>query len=125
MAKKNKKILIVEDDKLLLEVLKKRFIEEKFRVLEAINGEDGLKKAIDNRPDIILLDIIMPVMDGMTMLEKLREDEWGKNVEVIILTNLSDVSRVQESLSKGVYDYLVKSDWRLDDLIKRVKNKVK
>lgn len=125
MGKANKKILIVEDDKLLLEVLKKRFIEEKFRVLEAINGEDGLKKAIDNRPDIILLDIIMPVMDGMTMLEKLREDEWGKNVEVIILTNLSDVSKVQESLSRGVYDYLVKSDWRLDDLIKRVKNKVK
>lgn len=122
---KKKKILIVEDERSLLDILTRRFIDEKFEVVEALNGKEGLKVALKERPDLIILDIIMPVMDGMTMLKKLREDKWGKEVEVVILTNLSDVARVQESLSKGVYDYLVKSDWRLEDLVKKVKDKMK
>lgn len=123
MAKK-KKILIIEDEKTLLEVLAKKFLDEKFDVIKAVNGKEGLKIALRERPDLILLDIIMPVMDGMTMLRKLREDSWGKEVEVVILTNLSDVAKVQESLLRGVYDYLVKSDWRLEDVAKIVKSKL-
>ena len=66
----------------------------------------------------------MPVMDGMTMLEKLREDEWGKNVEVILLTSLSDAKQVANALEKGVTDYLIKSDMDLKDVVAKVKNKL-
>lgn len=121
---KKKKILIIEDEQTLLEVLTKKFLDEKYDVITALNGKEGLKTALKMHPDLILLDIIMPVMDGMTMLRKLREDKWGKEAEVVILTNLSDVAKVQESLSRGVFDYLVKSDWRLDDVAKIVKSKL-
>ncbi len=90
MAKTRNKILIVEDDLDLLEVLRKKFTLEKFQVSQAPDGKIGLEEALRNHPDLILLDILMPVMDGMTMLGKLREDSWGKEVPVILLTNLSD-----------------------------------
>jgi len=59
----------------------------------------------------------MPIMDGMTMLEKLRHDEWGKDAKVIILTNLSDAGKASKSTLEGVRDYLIKSDWKLDDIV--------
>jgi len=118
-------ILIVEDDLDLLEVLRKKFIMEKFEVLQAPDGKIGLEEALRSHPDLILLDIIMPIMDGMTMLAKLRQDSWGKNVSVILLTNLSDESKVAEGLKHGVYDYLVKADWNIGDVVKKVKARLK
>ncbi len=109
----------------LLEVLRKKFIMEKFEVLQAPDGKIGLEEALRSHPDLILLDIIMPIMDGMTMLAKLRQDSWGKNVSVILLTNLSDESKVAEGLKHGVYDYLVKADWNIGDVVKKVKARLK
>lgn len=63
-------------------------------------------------------------MDGMTMLKRLREDEWGKNVPVIILTNLVEGEKVSKALEKGVYDFLIKTDWELEDVVKRVREKL-
>ena len=103
----NKKILIVEDEKVIREALKTRLLEEKFQILEAKDGERGLAVALQEKPDLILLDIIMPVMDGMTMLKYLRKDAWGKKAKVIILTNLSDSTKVQEALEHDTNDYLV------------------
>lgn len=108
----------------LLEVLRKKFTMEKFDVLQAPDGKIGLEEALRNRPDLILLDIIMPIMDGITMLRKLREDAWGKNVHVILLTNLSDESKVAEAMKHGVYDYLVKADWNIGDVVKKVRSKL-
>ena len=125
MPEKKAKILIVEDDIDLLEVLIKKFELEKFLVLEAPEGKIGLEEALRNHPDLILLDIVMPVMDGMTMLMKLREDSWGKNVSVVLLTNLSDESNVAEAMKHGVYDYLVKVDWNIEDVVKKVRAKLK
>ncbi len=119
------KILIVEDDLDLLEILVKKFTIEKFKVFQAVNGKIGLEEALKNHPDLILLDIIMPVMDGMTMLRKLREDAWGKEVPVILLTNLSDESKVSEGMQHGVYDYLVKANWNIDEVVKKVKSRLK
>lgn len=119
-----KKILIVEDEVALLQVLTEKLKKENFEVLQARNGQEGLQQAFSLHPDLILLDIIMPVMDGMTMLVKLRIDEWGKSVPVIILTNLSNEQKVAESLQQGVYDYLVKSDWMLEDLVQKIKNRL-
>ena len=93
---------------------------EGFIVLEAENGEEGLDVALRDHPDLILLDIIMPKMDGLTMLKKLREDVRGKNTKVILLTNLSDNEKVSEALLQGSYDYLVKSDWKIGDVVAKI-----
>lgn len=125
MSNGKNKILIVEDDIDLLEILIKKFVSEKFIVFQAPNGKIGLDEAFNNHPDLILLDILMPVMDGMTMLVKLREDSWGKNTPVILLTNLSDEQKVAEAMQHGVYDYLVKADWKIDDVVNKVRAKLK
>jgi len=120
-----KKILIVEDEEPLKLTLKKKFKNEGFSVLEATNGEDGLKLTQEKKPDLILLDIVMPVMDGMTMLKKLRKQDFGKEMPVILLTNLADTSDVNKAMELGVFDYLVKSNWEIKDVVEKVKEKLK
>lgn len=119
-----KKILIVEDEKNLLKVLKEKFIMEGYEVLSAADGASGIQVSLSEHPDLILLDIVMPVMDGMTMLKKIRTDEWGKNVPVVLLTNLNMADKVADAMDKGVYDYLVKSDWSLADVVKKVNERI-
>ncbi|MHB9019568.1 MAG: response regulator [Minisyncoccota bacterium] len=122
----SKKILIievVEDDRPLLSVLSERFNAEGFKVITATTGEEGFDLAIKNKPDLILLDIVMPKMDGLSMLKKLREDSWGKKARVILLTNLS----ADEKITKAVTElepeyYLIKTDWKMDDIVERVKS---
>jgi DNA-binding response OmpR family regulator len=120
----SKKILVVEDELALSQVLSDRFTQEGFDVQTAGDGEEGLKKATSWKPDLVLLDIVMPRMDGMTMLHALRKTPEGKNMPVILLTNLSDTEDVYEAMANGVYDFLVKSHWDLDDLIHEVRAKL-
>jgi len=94
MAQINKKILIVDDSQELRKILVSALHTENITVIEAGDGEEGLEKALAERPDLILLDIVMPKIDGMAMLEKLREDAWGKDVQVIVLTNMTDAEKV-------------------------------
>jgi DNA-binding response OmpR family regulator len=119
------KIVIAEDETPLLRGLKDRFTLEGFTVFPAENGEEAVKLALENHPNMILLDIIMPIMDGMTALKKIREDSWGKTANIIFLTNLSDSDKVSDAVANGVYDFLVKVDWSLDDLVQRVVNQIK
>lgn len=121
---KNCKILIVEDELPLLKVLTDKFTAEGFTVIQAKDGSEGLAVALKEHPDLILLDIIMPVMDGMTMLKKLREDNWGQNAPVVMLTNLSDSKNVSDAIARGIGDFLVKSDWTLEDLLTKVKSRL-
>ncbi|MBU0731937.1 response regulator [Patescibacteria group bacterium] len=122
--KGKKKVLIVEDERVLLTALSNKFTLEGFDVEMASNGQEGLNKALAEHPDMILMDILMPVMDGMTMLEQLRKDTWGKNAEVIILTNLADTGSVSEALDRGTFDFLVKSDWKMEEIVKKVREKL-
>ncbi len=119
-----KTVLIVEDEALLLQALVDAFTAEGFSTFGAADGQEGLAVAGQKHPDIILLDIIMPKMDGMAMLKELRNDTWGKEVPVIILTNLSDYRTVADALGKGVHDFLVKSDWEINDVVAAVKQKL-
>lgn len=118
---RKKKILIIEDETVLLELFADKFISEKFEVFQSTTAEKGLKLALRNKPDLILLDILLPKMDGLTMLKMLRADSWGKNVPVIILSNVTDQQKVSEAMKLGVYDYIVKTDLILNDLAKQVK----
>jgi DNA-binding response OmpR family regulator len=119
-----KKILIVEDEATLRHALRDELKREKFIVLEAVNGENGLALAKEEHPDLILTDIVMPKMDGLTMLEELRKDKWGKQAKIIILTVLNEDKKVIDALDKGVYDYLIKADWKMEEVIKKIKAKL-
>jgi len=119
------KILIVEDEEQTLKALAEKFSREGFRIVSARNGEEGLKVAFQERPDMILLDVLMPRMGGEEMLKELRQQDWGKDTPVIILTNLSSTERVNKVLAQGDYDeFLVKSNWTLADLVKKVKERL-
>ena len=121
----NKRILVVEDEISMLNVIKDKLVTEGFTVSVAHDGVDGLKTALKEHPDLILLDVLMPRMDGITVLKKLREDAWGASARVIVLSNLSSDQAVADSIKNGVYDYLIKTDWHLNDLVKVIKQKLK
>jgi two-component system alkaline phosphatase synthesis response regulator PhoP len=122
MAKLNKKILIAEDDKSLLTVLQEKFTNAGFSVVTALDGEEGLIVAKKEKPDLLLLDIRMPKIDGITMVRKLKED--GVNVPIIFLTNLDDLKYISDAIEVSKSDYLIKSDWDLEDIVKKVKAKL-
>jgi len=117
-----KKILIIEDEKILADALSKKLIKSGFKIALAYNGQEGLEKVKLETPDLILLDIVMPVMDGLTMLKELRK---FSDVPVIILTNLSDSKKLSEALAAGSYDYLVKADYSMEDVVKKINQVLK
>lgn len=123
METDNKKIvLVVEDDLALRKVLVEKLTDEGFGVLEAADGLNGLEQAITNHPSLILLDIFMPNMDGITMLSKLRStDAWGKHVNVIVLTNSTDAQTIATVSGFGATDFLIKSEWSLEALVARIR----
>ncbi|HSE60875.1 MAG TPA: response regulator [Candidatus Saccharimonadales bacterium] len=120
----SKKVLVVEDELPLAQVLGDKLKAVGYEVKTAGDGQTGLTKALDWKPDLVLLDIVMPIMDGMTMLHKLRATPEGKNMSVILLTNLSDSEHVYDATANGVFDFLVKSNWDVDDLVDEVQTRL-
>jgi len=117
-------LLVVEDESSARKAMFEKFTREGFEVVMAFNGEDGLEQAKKIHPDLILLDIIMPKMDGITMLEKLRDDgEWGKQVPVIILSNitLENEEKAKKISDLGAECYLIKADWKISDVVEKVR----
>jgi len=118
-----KKILIVDDENILLELLSKKFKEEGFEVEMASDGEEGFKKALEILPDLIILDVVMPKVNGLEMLAKLRNNEQGKDIKVIVLTNVKEIEKIEDAVKDGASEYLVKVEWSLENLVKKVKSK--
>lgn len=116
-----KKVLIIEDDPILSDILKFAFAEEKFEVDIANNGEEGLNKALTTNPDIILLDLLMPKMNGLQVLQGYKESEKEIKVPIIILSNLDNQTELQKAIDLGATTYFVKSNLVLQDLVKKVK----
>ena len=121
--KYNQKILIVEDEEVMLGTLTDNLMQAGFgNILKARNGETGLELALKENPDLILLDIVMPIMNGMDMLSKLREDKQGKNIKVILLTNLTANDGIMAGVIKDNPSYyVIKADYSIDDVIEKVK----
>lgn len=122
---KQKKILIVDDEKDMREILSDKFTGHGFSVILASDGEDGLEKALKNKPLLILLDIAMPKVDGLAMLEKLRNDDWGKNVPVFLLTNISDIEKIEKAKELGIQEYMLKVEWQMSQVVEKVKEYIK
>jgi two-component system, OmpR family, alkaline phosphatase synthesis response regulator PhoP len=123
--KNGKKVLVVDDEHAIRVALNDKLDAAGFEVILANNGIEGLKKALVDHPDVIILDILMPKMDGLEMLKMLREDVWGKNAPVIILTNISDYYQLEEALKIGISEYMVKAEWSLKEVVERVKAALK
>jgi DNA-binding response OmpR family regulator len=117
-------VLIVEDEQDLREALKTALSYENFNVLTAGDGEEGLRTALSEKPNLILLDVVMPKMDGLAMLKQVRADEWGKSVKVIVMTVLDDLENVAEAIESGSDEYIVKTNVTLGAIVAKVKEKL-
>lgn len=122
---KKAKILIVEDEPAVVKLISEKIILAGYEPIVAGDGEEGIAKALSERPDLIILDLVLPKKDGLVVMKMLREDPWGKTVPIIILTNLSADSRITARVIKDepAY-YLTKTEWPLDDVIQKVKETI-
>lgn len=121
----SKKILVVEDEKDLREAIATALSYEKFVVVTAADGEEGLARALAEKPDLIFLDIMMPKLDGIGMLKKLRDDPWGSEASVVILTVLDDMEKMAEAVEYGANEYIMKNEVSLGGIIAKAKDKLK
>lgn len=115
------KILIVEDEEILLTALSEELKQQGFNIVGAKDGVEGVAKAASEKPDLILLDLVMPRMDGISALKEIKGNNDTKDIPVVILTNLSDYDKVSDALSLGAMDYLVKANYRLEELVGKIK----
>jgi len=111
------KILIIEDDQLVSRMYKHAFLAQKYEASVAGNGRIGLEMAKSEKPDIILLDIMMPELNGLEVLDRLKADPELKHIPVIVLTNLAGTQDSETALSKGAKAYLVKSEYKPKDVV--------
>ncbi len=124
--KNNKfKILLVEDDPFLLSMYTTKFELENFRVITAEDGKKGLKLAIEETPDIILLDILLPKMNGFEVLRELKSNGNVNNIPIILLTNLSQKDEVEQGLRLGADDYLIKAHFMPSEVVEKIKKYIK
>ncbi len=119
-----KTVLIVEDEEALLRVLTDGLEAAGLNILTAKDGQQGLSVASEESVDLILLDIVMPNMDGMEMLRRLKNTEATKKIPVILLTNIGDTDKILEAKELEAEDYLIKSNFKIDEVIKLIKEKL-
>ncbi len=114
-------ILVIEDDPLLSKMYEAKFVNGGFNVIKAADGEEGLKVSLASHPDFILLDVMMPRLSGIDMLEILRKDAWGAHVPVMVLSNLSETQEGDKAKALGVKEYLVKANFTPSEILEKVK----
>jgi len=121
---KKKLILLVEDDEFLAELYATKLNLEDFEVALATDGEKGLKIIKEKKPDLVLLDIILPKMDGFEILKIMKADKKLKTIPVILLTNLSQKDEVKRGLALGADDYLIKAHFMPSEVVKKIKQTI-
>ena len=118
----SKKILIVEDEKILGEMYRDKFIQAGFEIILAVSAEEGHEFLSKEKPDLILLDILLPRENGITFLTKLRKNPETASIPVIAFSNFDDSLTKKEALSLGAKDYLIKTAYTPQEIIKKIKN---
>ncbi len=124
MNQKNN-ILVIEDDKFLRELMVRKLSIEGFKVSEAVDGEEGIKKIKKEKPDLILLDIILPGIDGFNVLSKKKKDPSIASIPVILLSNLGQKQDIEKGLKLGATDYLIKANFTPEEIVNKVKSLLK
>lgn len=119
------KILIVEDDPFLSEMYSTKLVQENFEVDLAIDGKEAIKKAREMKPDLILLDIVLPKMDGFEVLAEIKKDIELRNIQIIALTNLGQKEEVEKGLKLGADDYIVKAHFTPTEVVNKIKQVIK
>lgn len=114
-------ILIIEDDKFLRELISRKLLSEGFKIEEAIDGEEGLAKAKETKPDLILLDLILPGLDGFEVLQRIKDDPSTASIPVLILSNLGQKDEIERGLSLGAVDFLVKAHFTPEEIVSKMK----
>mgnify|MGYP001577442948 FL=1 len=120
-----KKILIIEDDKFLRELIARKLEREGYETSEAVDGEVGFKKIKEETPDLVLLDLILPGIDGFEVLSKMKDDVAVSQIPVIILSNLGQKEDVDRGLKLGAIDYLIKAHFTPGEIIEKVRTALK
>lgn len=120
-----KKILFIEDEPTIQKTISRFLEDEGYEVKNALDGEIGLKTAKEEKPDLILLDIILPKKDGFEVLKELKEDESTKDIPVIALTNLEESENIEKVLSLGAEAYLIKANYKLEEIVEKIKQILK
>lgn len=115
------KILIVEDDEFLRSLTAKRLEKENFVVVVAVDGETALGIATEEKPDLILLDLLLPGLNGFQVLEKIKASDLLKNIPVIIFSNLGQREDIEKAKELGANDFLIKANFTLDDVVAKTK----
>ena len=115
------KILVIEDDNFLRELMSKKLSSEGYDVVEAVDGEDGLKRIKETKPDLVLLDLILPGIDGFGVLAEIKQDASLAPIPVIILSNLGQKEDIEKGIKLGAVDYMVKAHFTPKEIVAKVK----
>ena len=119
------KILLIEDDKFLRDLISQKLKSEGYEVVEAAEGREGLEKIKKEKPNLVLLDLVLPGIDGFEVLKKIKEDPSTSSLPVIILSNLGQKDSVEKGLKMGAVDYLIKAHFTPTEIIEKVKSNLK
>ncbi len=120
-----KKILIIDDDKIFSKIFRDWLLsgeQGKYEVAAVFDGSEGLEAVLREKPDLIMLDLVMPNMGGLEFLKKLRAETWGKDIPVIVETQLSDLEKMSEGIELGVRGYIIKSDYSMKEILEQVED---
>ncbi len=119
-----KKVLIIEDEELMYSVLEKRLSREGYDVVVAHDGEEGLEMAQQEKPDLVLLDIVMPKKNGFEVLETMQKDEELRNIPVIIISNSGQPVEIDRAQELGARDWLIKTEFDPKEVLEKVRNQI-
>ena len=119
------KILIIEDDKFLRELIVSKLTKEDYEVFEAVDGEEGIKKTREEKPDLVLLDLILPGIDGFEVLSQMKGDPVVSSIPVVILSNLGQREDIEKGLTLGATDYMIKAHFTPREIIEKIKSILK
>lgn len=120
-----KVILFIEDESALQKTFSEILNQEGYQMVSALDGEIGLRLAKDKKPDLILLDLILPKVNGFDVLKKLKEDKETKDIPIIVLTNLEEMGDVDKAIELGATTYLVKASYSLKEIVEKIKKALK
>ncbi|MCX6759190.1 MAG: response regulator [Candidatus Nealsonbacteria bacterium] len=116
-----KTILFIEDESVLQKTFREIIVQEGYQMISALDGETGLRVAKEKKPDLILLDLILPKIHGFDVLKKLKEENETRDIPVIVLTNLEGLEDVEKTLKLGATTYLVKTNYSLEEILEKIK----